>query len=429
LFASLQQLIRRGLQPLLPGGGLRRDLLVSTVDAVVFSVMVGCGETYIPAFGLALGLGPVAAGMLASLPVLVGAIVQLVTPLAVARLGTNLGWCVACTTVQSLSFVPLVVWAIRGHAALWELLFAASVYWSAGMAGGPAWNTWIGTLVPEKMRTAFFAQRNRLGQFGVFVGFVAGGLALQFGEGRGRTLLAFAGIFAVAGACRLLSMLLLASCREPLRPPTASPPGERVPAIATRLRRAVATMARSPSGAVVTYACALAFGAHFSGPYFTPYMLRDRGFSYHAFMLVIATQFLAKAIALPWLGRLGSQLGSAGLLRVGGLSVIPLAMLWLVSANVWWLMGVQFLAGFAWAAYELGLALLFFDAVPHEERTAVITAYNLGVAVATVVGAAAGGLLLRSLGENHMAYYSVFVVSSILRLAAIPLLRRVRALA
>ena len=429
MFASLQQLIRRGLQPFLPGGGLRRDLLVSTADAVVFSVMVGCGETYIPAFGLALGLGPVAAGMLASLPVLVGAVVQLVTPLAVARLGTNLGWCVACTTVQSLSFVPLVAWAIRGHATLWELLLAASVYWSAGMAGGPAWNTWIGTLVPEKMRTAFFAQRNRLGQFGVFVGFVTGGLALQFGEARGWTLLAFAAIFAVAGACRLVSMLLLASCREPRRPPASSSMGAPVPAIATRLRRAVATMARSPSGALVTYACALAFAAHFSGPYFTPYMLRDRGFSYHAFMLVIATQFLAKAVALPWLGRVGSQFGSAGLLRVGGLSVIPLALLWLASANVWYLMGVQLLAGCAWAAYELGISLLFFDAVPHEERTAVITAYNLGVAVATVAGAVSGGLLLRALGENHSAYYAVFVVSSLLRLAAIPLLRRVRALA
>ena len=81
-------------------------------------------------------------------------------------------------------------------------------------------------------------------------------------------------------------------------------------------------------------------------------------------MLVIATQFLAKAIALPWLGRLGSRIGSLGLLHVGGLSVIPLTSLWLVSADVWFLMGVQFVAGICWAAYELALALLFFDAVP-----------------------------------------------------------------
>ena len=70
--------------------------------------------------------------------------------------------------------------------------------------------------------------------------------------------------------------------------------------------------------------------------------------------------------------------------------------------------------------------LLFFDAVLHHERTGVVTAYNLGLAVATLAGAATGGLLLRSLGENRTAYFTVFAVSSLLRLATIPLLRRVR---
>ena len=388
--------------------------------------MVGCGETYIPAFALAVGLGPVAAGLLASVPVLVGALVQLVTPLAVARLGTNRGWCVACTTVQSFSFVPLVFWALRGHASLWELLVAASVYWSAGMAGGPAWNTWIGTLVPERMRTAFFAHRNRLGQFGVFIGFVAGGITLQVGEAHGMTLLAFAAIFTVAAICRLVSTLLLASCREMQRLDRAR--REETPSIVERVRASIGTIASSPSGRLVAYTCAMAFSAHFSASYFTPYMLRDQGFSYHAFMLVIATQFLAKALALPWLGRLASRIGSLGLLHVGGLSVIPLAGLWLVSANVWFLMGVQFVAGFCWAAYELALALLFFDAVPHRERTVVVTAYNLGIAVVTVAGAAAGGMVLEALGEDRTAYYALFVISSLLRVATLPLLRRVRVL-
>jgi len=425
LLSHLFQPIRTVVAPFLPRGALRRDLWASIADMVAFSVMVGCGETYIPAFGLALGLGPVAAGMLATVPVLVGAVVQLITPLAVSRLGTNRGWCVACTLLQSLSFVPLVAWSIRGHASLWELLVAASIYWSAGMAGGPAWNAWIGTLVPERMRTAFFAQRNRLGQFGVFAGFVAGGIILQIGEARNVTLLAFGVIFSLAAVCRLISMLLLASCRE-MRGPERHAAGGGLAAIPARLGRAIGSIARSPSGSLVAYACVLAFGAHFSGPYFTPYMLRECGFSYHAFMLVIATQFLAKAIALPSLGRLGSRLGSVGLLNVGGLAVIPLSMLWLVSDDVRYLMGVQFVAGICWAAYELALALLFFDAVPHRDRTAVVTAYNLGLAVATVGGATAGGLLLRAFGEDSAAYLAVFVVSSLLRVAAVPLMRRVR---
>ena len=394
--------------------------------------MVGCGETYIPAFALALGLGPVAAGMTASVPVLAGAIFQLITPLAVARLGTNRGWCIACTTVQALSFVPFAWWAIRGHATLTELLVAAGVYWSAGMAGAPAWNTWMGTLIPEGMRTTYFANRNRLGQFSVFVGFVLGGLILQWGEGRGVTLLAFAGLFVAAGICRLVSTMMLVSCREFVRPREPDQLAETqssvtassgwMPDLGGTLRR----MAASPSGALVTYLCCLVFTAQFSAPYFTPYMLRERGFSYHGFMLVVATSFLSKALFLPSLGRLGSRIGSLGLLWAGGLSVIPLSLLWLPSANVSYLVAVQVLAGGCWACWELAVALLFFDAVPHRDRTGVITIYNLGLAIATVAGAAAGGLLLRTLGEDSQAYVTVFAVSSLLRLATVPLLRRVR---
>ena len=418
--------------PIVPRAGLRRDLWVTTADAAAFSLMVGCGETYIPAFALALGLGPVAAGMTASVPVLVGAIFQLVTPLAVARLGTNRGWCIACTTVQAVSFVPFAWWAIRGHATLTELLVAAGIYWSAGMAGAPAWNTWMGTLIPEGMRTAYFANRSRLGQFSVFVGFVLGGLILQWGEGRGVTLLAFAGLFIAAGICRLVSTMMLVNCREFARPQESAAIGDGRLAgtaasrwlsdLAGTLRR----MAASPSGPLVTYLCCLVFTAQFSAPYFTPYMLRERGFSYHAFMLVLATSFLSKALFLPSLGRLGSRIGSLGLLWAGGLSVIPLSLLWLPSANVSYLVAVQVLAGGCWACWELAVALLFFDAVPHRDRTGVITIYNLGLAIATVAGAAAGGLLLRMLGEDSQAYVTVFAVSSLLRLATVPLLRRVR---
>ena len=417
-----------------PRAGLRRDLWVTTADAAAFSLMVGCGETYIPAFALALGLGPLAAGMMASVPVLVGAIFQLITPLAVARLGTNRGWCIACTTVQAISFVPFAVWAIRGHATLTELLVAASVYWSAGMAGAPAWNTWMGTLIPEGMRTAYFANRSRLGQFSVFIGFVLGGLILQWGEGNGVTLLAFAGLFIVAGICRLVSTMMLVSCREFARPLAAGRTDE--PAATgsdgtsfgwvRNLGRTLRRMADSPSGPLVTYLCCLVFTAQFCAPYFTPYMLRERGFSYHAFMLVVATSFLAKALFLPSLGRLGSRIGSLGLLWLGGLSVIPLALFWLFSADVAYLVAVQVLAGGCWACWELAVALLFFDAVPHRDRTGVVTVYNLGLAIATVAGAATGGLLLRTLGEDSQAYVTVFAVSSLLRLATVPLLRRVR---
>jgi MFS family permease len=413
--------------PFPPRSSLRRDLLVSTVDAMAFSVMVGCGETYFSAFALALGLGPVAAGMVASMPILVGAVLQLAAPLAVARIGSNRRWVVVCTLVQACCFIPMVWWAIRGHAGLWELLVAASLYWSAGMASVPAWTAWMATLVPDQLRTPYFANRNRLGQFAVFLGFVVSGLVLQWGEAREALLAAFAAMFGVAGVARLVSTACLCVCREP-RPPgadaTATPAA--VP-LRQRVVGALRGMAGRRSGPIVAYLCCFVFGTQMAAPYFTPYMLRELGFSYHAFMLVFGTSFLSKALLLPAIGRLASRVGPLRLIWMASLAIVPLALLWLPSRNVAYLCGVQVLAGACWAAYELAVMLIFFQEVDADERTGVVTVYNLGVAVATVAGAATGGLILRSLGETWHAYATVFAVSCLARLAVTPILRRVPA--
>ena len=407
----------------------RRNLRVSIADGAAYSLMVGCGESYVPAFALALGLGPVASGLTASVPVIAGALLQLFAPWALARAGTNRGWVVACTTVQALSFVPLVWWALRGHAGLVELLVAASVYWGAGMAGVPAWTAWIATLVPARVRTAYFASRNRLGQFSVFIGFVAGGLALQFGERRGATLQAFAAIFVAAAICRLVSTALLVACGEPEPPGRVVSAGDADAGVGGLVRRASTAlrgMAARPSGRLVAFLCCFMFGAHFAGPYFTPYMLKELGFSYHAYLLVFGTSFLTKAVVLPGLGRLASRIGSFGLLGLATLAITPLSLLWLPSADVRWLVVVQVVAGACWAAYELAVSILLLDAIGAEERTGVVTVYNLALAVATVAGAGCGGIILRWLGEDRAAYATVFAVSCLLRAAALPLLRRVR---
>jgi MFS family permease len=144
-------------------------------------------------------------------------------------------------------------------------------------------------------------------------------------------------------------------------------------------------------------------------------------------MLVMATSFLAKALALPLLGRLAARIGAVRLLASTSLAVVPLGLLWIPSANVAYLVGVQTLAGFVWAGYELAVALVFFEQVPARERTAVITIYNLAVALATVAGAACGGLMLLALGADRTAYMAVFLASCLLRLAAIPVLVRLQA--
>src|SRR5688572_27957009 len=63
----------------------RRDLVSSVADAASFNVMVGMGETYIAPFAIALGTGGISTGLLTTVPIFAGSILQLITPRMVQR--------------------------------------------------------------------------------------------------------------------------------------------------------------------------------------------------------------------------------------------------------------------------------------------------------------------------------------------------------
>ena len=56
---------------------LRTDLRISTAEGTATNVMVGIGETYLPAFVLALTGSQLACGLVSTLPLVIGAVLQL----------------------------------------------------------------------------------------------------------------------------------------------------------------------------------------------------------------------------------------------------------------------------------------------------------------------------------------------------------------
>jgi predicted MFS family arabinose efflux permease len=324
---------------------------------------------------------------------------------------------VLCAACQALAFLPLAVGAYANQVAAILLFGMAAIYWGAGLATGPAWNTWAGTLVPDDLRHGFFARRTRFSQVGTLAGFVAGGLALQFSKGWSAACAPFAALFVVASVSRFISVGFLASQSEP-QPPDDD---HRHVSVAELFGPA----ARRSDGPLLVYLLAVQAAAQFAGPYFTPFMLKQVRFSYLEYVLLIGASFLVKALALPALGKLARRLGTRQLLWIGGISIVPVSGMWLVSTNFFYLVFVQVAAGLAWAAYELAMFLLFFEAIPEKERTSVLTIYNVGNALATAVGASLGAGVLWYVGKTPETYLMIFGISSVARLAAILLLIRV----
>jgi len=378
--------------------------------------MVGIGENYLPAFVLAIGASQLASGLVATIPLIVGAVLQLASPYLVRCLCSYRRWVVLCAVVQALAFLPLLAGAALGSMPVLLVFALASVYWATGLAGGPAWNAWVDTLVPERLRARYFARRTRISQLGIVGGFVIGGLTLQLASPTDQRVTAFALLFLVAAISRLYSAGCLKSQREPC------PPGQHDQHLG--VGGLLRTLRSHTTGRALLYLLMVQTAVQISSPYFTPYMLRQLELSYAGYVVLTCTAYLAKIACLPALGRMADRWGVERLLWIGGLAIVPVAALWCLSDSFVYLCLVQVFSGAAWGAYELAMLLLFFESIPTQRRVAVLTVFNLANSTAILVGSLVGGALLTALGAGRDAYLTLFLVSSCARAVALVLLVR-----
>ena len=417
------------LKPILPTGKitqtreklqsseqLQRNLRLSVSEGSAYGVMVGVGESYLQAFVLAVGMGEVFAALIATIPQLMGSLLQLISPMAIRRLRSHKKWVVACAGLQALCFLPLVIAAMMGTISQTAVMTVASLYWATSLGTGPAWNTWQGTIVPKEMRARFFAGRARLSQVMTLVGFLGGGFALKAGQSSGNEVAVFAILFATAMVCRLVSAFCLISQSEPV----PIPPAMRFLSFSEQWYR----FSRGSSGRLLVFAVGMQVGVFIAGPFFVPYMLKELHFQYHEFAILIGVSYLAKFLTLPWWGRFAHYAGPQRLMWVGSIGLVPLAAGWMFS-NYVWLLVLQAMAGTAWAAYELALVLMFLETIPESERTSLLTLYNVANSVALAVGSFIGAVILNVLGVSAASYVWVFIASTVGRGIMLPLLTRV----
>ncbi len=96
---------------------------------------------------------------------MVGGILQLISPRAIARVGF----------LQELDHHQCGIAGIEPHTvgdcclggslSPAALILIASLYWAGGLAAGPAWNTWIGSPGPRRSASRFFLSELRSANF------------------------------------------------------------------------------------------------------------------------------------------------------------------------------------------------------------------------------------------------------------------------
>lgn len=396
----------------------RRDLRLSAIEGTSYCVMVGVGQEYFIAFALAIGLGDVVSGLVGTLPVMVGATLQLAAPWVIRRTGSLRRYMTIASATQAACFVPLLVAALVGRMPAWALFVTVGAYSAINLGQGPAWSTWITTLMPRRIRARYFAARSRMLQGGVLTGLLIGGLLLSREDAGESPAIAFAPLFAIALLMRATGSYLLSRHAEPVKMPA-------------RLRHVGPRelLGRARSGADMTLLAFLMMSnlaLQMALPFFTPFVLEHRGLSYLELTMLTGTVIVGKMVAAPTLGKVAHRYGPKRLLWIGAVGVIPMAPLWLAADSFPTLLLVQFAMGIVLSCFDVGAVLQQFEAIPEHERPSVLATFVALNAIAGFCGSAIGGVLLAGADLGLGGYGAAFGAAAGARLLALPLLMRVR---
>lgn len=393
-----------------------RSLKLSLVDAFLHSLMIGLGETYLPAYVLSIGMGEIYAGLLSSLPLLSGAVLQLFAPKFIKIFKSTKYWIVFTTSLQAFAYIPLIYFTLHKAPDFWTLFIILTLYWGAAFASGPAWNYWMGELVPAETSALFFSRRSKVMQFGILIGLVLGGVALHNKVVLGSMTSVFTGLFGFAFLFRLFSSWTLS--KKSFLP-------HWNPEVHLSFKDAWNLFWKNTAhNRFFIYLFFYQMMVFISSPYVNPYMLAQIKMNYGQYMGAIAGLFIGKLLMLTFLESRNKKINEFDLLKFALLTVSPLPLAWALSSDYVFILILQLASGMAWSCLEVGLALLFFADLKRNEKIPFITFYNLLSSLAILIGTGVGGLVLKLYGENLQTYYHMFILGGLLRiLAAIPLSR------
>jgi MFS family permease len=380
----------------------------SILDGTAYSAMAGLTVNYITPFALTMKATTTQIGLLSSIPNFTMSLVQLAAPVLSERAGSRKGFILPAVFLNALMWLPILLIPYIFHSnQVWWLIFFQTLVTAFDSMSNPPWGSMMADLVYEGLRGRFFGNRNRImGLVSMLFSFAAGGILQLL---TGDTNLAFSIIFAGAIASRLTSCYFLSQMNEP-----------RSSIIKKGKQASLLTISKglfsTNTGRFIVYCSFINLTTLISGPFFTPYMLRELKFNYITYTIINSVSALTTLGFMTWWGRRTDRAGSIKILKLTSFMIPFVPIMWLVSGNIYWLMLAQIVSGFAWSGFQLSSNIFIYDASPQENRTRYIALNNALLFLGISIGSLAGGFIAPHLPLIKGSYFlSIFLLSGLAR--------------
>ncbi|MCM8773271.1 MAG: MFS transporter [Candidatus Omnitrophica bacterium] len=387
---------------------IRDSLRYSFIDGVFATAMSGFTQDYFTPFLLILRGSIREVGALSALPNFFASLVQVYTPDFTYRLRSRKKMINIFVFLQAMVLLLIGIVGLKAKLTPWLFIFLVILFTSSGALATPAWSSLMADLVPQGKRGEYFGWRNRtLGFVGLGATFLAGyflHLMKNF-----NIFLGFGIVFICAFLFRFISWYFLRKMVEP--------PLEYKRELFFSLFDFLAKIRESNFARFVLFVAMMNFSVNLASPFFAVLMIKELGFSYLKYTLIVIIATLTMQLVMKRWGEHADRVGNLKVIRSVApfIGVIPL--LWVVNRHPLFLVFAQIFSGFIWAGFNLCTTNFIYDAVMPEKRVRCIAYFNIINGLAICFGALLGGFILKWLPPLFgYQILSIFVISSILRL-------------
>ena len=366
---------------------IRNNLKYSIVEGSFFAIMFGLSENYLSAMAVFMGFSALQISILNSFPQLVGAFAQLGTQSFAKLFKSVKTFVVSLAVVQSLMWLVLIYIISITNSYIAILLWSVAYYTIASIIG-PAWISWMGYLVPLRIRSNYHANRNRIIHSIIFISILLGGFILKvFND---NMILGFTIMFAAGSIGRLLSSYFLAKKNN-----------EDSLDLDKSYRFSYIVKDKTKTIFII-YNTFIHFSVMFLGPLFTIYILRTMELSYFVLTLCMVSWWVGNVFSSRMWGRVAKKRGNLYLLKLTTILMCILPALWISvyyfdeNGRVLVSLIINLLAGITFSGFGLSSFNIVYEISEKDEVIKFSSLLNCLKGIGVFIGSLIAGSIVDS---------------------------------
>ena len=395
---------------------IKSSLRISTVEGSWWAVMYGMVETYFGAFFEYLKYTSYEISILSTLPIFIGAVFQNLTGWFYDILRSRKTLLIILKCIQTIT-IPLILFAGYSSGNYFLLLAFICLYYALAMSQMSPWTSWMGYLVPGRLRGRYFGNRSQVVRIFMLISSLLAGAILNSYE-ESNTFNGFIIIFSLGMVANFGSIYYLNRQYEPEN--TTDDEIIEIDSSNTNMDSGLKRF--------ITYDSLSEFSFHVSGPLMMVYWLRDLKFDYIELAILINVSQVLGLFSMRYWGKRIDKNGSYSTIRFTSFCIAIFPMFWI---GIYYLPNELILAGsiiiaslasLMFSGRALALDNRLYEHMKNKKMIKVTSKRFFFRGLSIFIGGLIGGLLTRneSSFSNYIALdtviHAVMVFSTVLRL-------------